>query len=78
MRIRFNAKTMPTYQGHDGAGGSLNMQAGDEAEVAETVAKLLKQKYGSNFDIVITERPAHAPVADKLYRKSGKTKTKGL
>jgi hypothetical protein len=76
MLVRFTAKTMPQYAGIDGNGGSVKMQPNETAEVSETVAKLLLQKYGANFEIVIEEKPAHAPHSDKLYRKSSKTKTK--
>lgn len=76
MLIKFKAKTMPIYAGADGLGGSIKLSADDVAEVADSTAKLLMQKYGSNFEVVIVEKPAHAPDADKLYRKSPKVKTK--
>lgn len=76
MIVKFNAKTMPKYAGHDGKGGMVSMVAGDTAEVTEMVGKLLLSKYGQNFEVVIQEAPAHSPTSDKLYRKSAKTKTK--
>lgn len=76
MLIKFNAKTMPRYAGIDGNGGSVDMKEGDRAEVSDSIAKLLMRAYGANFEVVIEEKPAHAPNTDKLYRKSLKTKTK--
>ena len=76
MLIKFTAKTMRKYSGHDGSGNALHMEAGQTAEVSEVVAKLLMQKYGANFEVVIQEKPAHAPSTDKALRKTAKTKTK--
>lgn len=76
MLIKFTAKTMPAYAGVDGKGQSIKLSKDETAEVTESIAKLLMQRYGENFQIVVQEAPKHAPKADKLYRKSRKTKTK--
>jgi hypothetical protein len=76
MLIRFTAKHMSEYQGIDGRGGSISLKKNEEAEVSESVAKLLLQKYGRNFEVIVEEKPEHAPQADKLFRKGAKTRTK--
>lgn len=76
MRVKFTAKHMKEYRGVNGLGEHLSMKAGDEAEVSDTVGKLLIQKYGQNFLIILDETPAHAPKADKRLRKTIQTKTK--
>lgn len=76
MLIKFLAKTMPAYAGVDGTGNQIKLTKGETAEVSETVAKLLMQKYGGNFELVFEQKPEHAPKLDKLYRKLPKTKIK--
>ncbi len=76
MVIKFTAKHMSEYQGVDGLGGMIVLKRGEEAEVSEIVANLLMQKYSGNFEIILREKPEHAPQADKLFRKGAKTKTK--
>lgn len=76
MRIKFTAAHMEKYRGVDGLGGMLVLTAGEEAEVSESVAKLLLQKYARNFEVVVQKKPDHAPTSDKLLRKGHKTKTK--
>lgn len=76
MLIRFKASTMKKYVGIDGNGGSVELEAGQSADVSDIVARVLLQKYGENFEVVIEEKPAHAPQADKMVRKQPKTKTK--
>ena len=76
MRIKFTAKTMPRYAGHDGKGNAIDLTAGDTAEVTDAIGKLLVQRFGGNFEIVVDEKPAHAPESDKALRKTIKTKTK--
>jgi hypothetical protein len=75
MRVKFTANQMKEYQGADGLGGSLELKPGDEADVSDTVGKLLLQKYGHTFEVVAA-RPEHAPEHDKLYRATAKTKRK--
>jgi hypothetical protein len=77
MRLKFTAKTMPSYAGNDGQGKLMRLRAGDECEVTDMVGKLLQQKYGANFEVMAAEsKPAHAPTKDKMQRKTPKTKTK--
>lgn len=77
MLIRFKAKTMQKYAGIDGLGGSIALGENETAEVSEAVGKILLQKYGTNFEVIIQEKPMHAPQADKFYRKQPlKVKTK--
>jgi len=76
MLIRFTAKHMTEYQGIDGRGGSIALKKNDEAEVSESIARLLLQKYGQDFEIAVESKPDHAPQADKLFRKGPKTRTK--
>lgn len=76
MLIRFKAQTMKKYVGIDGKGGTVEMEAGQTAEVSDVVAKVLLQKYGQNFEVVLEEKAEHAPKADKFARKNSKTKTK--
>lgn len=75
MLIKFLAKTMPRYAGMDGLGGSITAKENDVIEVSETVGQLLMRVYGNNFEIVIKEKPQHAPKIDKLHRRTYKTKT---
>ncbi len=76
MLIKFTANKMNEYKGSDGNGGSLHLKAGETAEVSDQVGKLLLQKYGHTFEIVLQSKPDHAPKADKMYRKGSKTKMK--
>lgn len=69
---------MPSYAGNNGKGGILRLNPGDEANVTDAIGKLLLQRYSNNFEqMPDQEKPAHAPQADKFYRKGSKTKTKG-
>jgi hypothetical protein len=72
MLIKFRANYMKQYEGTDGNGGLVSMQAGDIADVSENVAKILLQKHHHDFEVVMTERAKHAPTADKLTRKQSK------
>lgn len=74
--MRFTAKTMQSYSGKDSSGTRVELNKNDLIDISEAVAKLLLQKYGDNFEIVLNEKPKHAPKADKLLRKVASTKTK--
>lgn len=74
--MRFTAKTMRSYSGKDASGVKVELNKNDLIDISETVAKLLLQKYGDNFEIVLNEKPKHAPKSDKFLRKVVSTKTK--
>lgn len=77
MLLKFKASTIPAYKGVDGNGGLVSLQKDDVAEIEDNVAKILLQKYGRDFDVVVQEaKPEHMPKADKMYKKTGSFKSK--
>lgn len=76
MRIKFKAKTMREYKGYNGSDGLVEMKAGDTAEVSDAVGQILCQRFSQDFELVIEEKPKHAPKSDKMFRKGEKTETK--
>lgn len=75
MRLRFLAKTMPRYEGHDGKGGALAMKRDDSAEMSDDVANALRRRYPRDF--AQAEAPKeHAPEANKLAPKTDRLKSK--
>lgn len=76
MNIKFLAKTLNHYKGHDGTGGVVDMKKNDIAIVTEDIAKLLLQHYGADFEIMIEPKIMHAPKLDKQAKKTVSFKSK--
>ena len=75
-KIKFLAKSLLQYKGLDGNGGILDMKQDDTAEVSDHVAKLLKQYYTSDFEIIAGKNPDHMPKSDKALKKTAQFKSK--